>query len=241
MAKRKRSRLSRKEGQRYFRQSLLFTMLTLILIFAIIFWGIPSLIKLAIFLSDIRSSTQPISGEDTIAPPPPIIEPPAQATNSASIRLSGFAEDGATVVLSIDGREAYETVADTKGEFLFDSVRLNSGENEIIARATDASGNQSQASPVLRVVYDTQAPDLSISTPQDGAAFYGSGEQIINVSGTADSDARVMINGSLVILSQNGNFSQKIVLEEGENIIEVVARDKAGNEAREEISVNFDN
>ena len=242
MARRRKrsSRLTRRTGKRYARQSALFTVLTILLLIALLFWGIPSLIKLSIFLSDLRSSAQPISGEDTIAPPPPVIQPVAGATSSAAIRVEGFAEEGSTVVLSINNKDAYETLAESDGEFLFDNVRLNIGENRIVARAIDIAGNESRLSSVLSVLYDSDAPDLVVESPVDGSSYFGPREQNIRVNGSSEPGAMVRVNGSFVILSLKGTFTYTVPLEVGENTITVVAQDKAGNETVETRTVTFE-
>lgn len=242
MARRKRrySRLSRREGKRYARQSLLLTFLTLFLLVALLFWGIPSLVKLAIFLSDLRSSTQPISGQDTIPPAPPVVQPTYDATNSAIIRIQGFAEEGSSVILSINNADAYEVLVETNGEFLFNNIRLNPGENRILARAIDASGNESLKSSPLNVLYDSSPPELTVESPSDGASYFGASEKNIKVRGSSEPGSTVQINGSFVILSYEGRFEYTLSLDAGENIISIVARDKAGNETVEIRTVTYE-
>ena len=237
--RRQYSRLSRKEGKRYIRQSALLTVLTILLLIALLFWGIPSLIKLAIFLGDLRSSTQPITGEDVLPPPPPVIQPVAEATNSAVLELSGFAEEGSTVVLSLNGSDAYETLVDSGGEFLFDSVKLDQGDNAIFATSTDTAGNKSKASSTTTVVLDQSLPTLSVDAPQDGQAFYGPMQKVARVSGRVDPGSTVLVNNSFVILSQEGVFSYLVPLNEGDNIIAITAQDRAGNQVQKEIKVSF--
>lgn len=240
MPRRKRpSRLSRRQKKRYVRQSLLFTILTVFLIFALLFWGIPSLVKLAIFLSDLRSSTQSISGKDSLPPSPPILQPVVDATNSAIIRMEGFAEEGSTVILSINSKDAYETIVESDGEFLFNSVQLRGGENRIVSRAIDVSGNESQSSSEIIILYDETPPSLTVDTPTEGASFFGASEQNLLVSGSTDPGSRVLVNGSFVILSQDGKFSNSISLSEGENPIIVTARDRAGNTSSETRTVTY--
>ena len=233
------SRLSRKEGKRYIRQSALLTVLTILLLIALLFWGIPSLIKLAIFLGDLRSSTQTITGEDVLPPPPPVMQPVAEATNSAVVEISGFAEEGSSVVLSLNGSDAYETLVDSDGEFLFDSVKLNQGDNEIVATSTDTAGNKSKASSTTTIELDQTLPTLTIDAPADGQTFFGQMQKVVRVSGKIDPGSTVLVNNSFVILSQEGAFSHLVQLNEGENIIAIIAQDRAGNRAEKEIKVSF--
>lgn len=236
----KYSRLSRKERKKYTRQTFLLTILTIFLLIAIIFWGIPSLIKLAIFLSDLRSSSQPISGEDTIPPSPPVLQPLPDATSSAVIRVEGFAEEGSTLVLFVNRKEQYELLVESDGEFLFNKVKLNQGKNEIKAKSIDSSGNESQISTAYDISYDNLPPNLEVSSPSDGASFYGASEKNLRVTGKTDEDSTVRINGSFVIISQDGSFSYTLNLNSGENNITITASDKAGNTTTETITINYE-
>jgi len=67
-----------------------------------------------------------------------------------------------------------------------------------------------------------QAPFLEVSSPKSGEVF----NQSVFVSGKTDKDATVKINGILISVDQNGQFSEKITLPRGENnlIVEAVNR-----------------
>jgi len=224
------SRLNRKEGQRYARQTFIFSILTILLIAALVFWGIPSLVKLAIFLGDLRSSAQPVVGEDTVPPAIPILQPTDEATNSATIRISGFAEDGTTIVLSNNGSDANEVLVENNGEFLFDAVRLHEGENAITVRAVDKAGNTSRSSSPLTINYDNIPPTLTVESPVDKARFLGTAEKIVRITGKTESGSIVRVNGALAILSSEGTFASSYSLVSGENTLTIVASDRAGNE-----------
>lgn len=242
MARRKRkySRLARHEKKKYARQTTIYTVLTVLLLIAIVFWGIPSLVRVAIFLGDIRTSNQPISGKDTISPSPPILQTIQSATSSSTIRVGGFAEEGSSVILYLDGKQTQEAVVESDGEFLFNKVRLKSGENEIHAVAIDSSGNESQKSAVHSIELDTTAPELVIESPSEGATFYGATEKKIRIIGSTDAGVQLLVNGSFVILSRDGTFSHLFSLNSGENEINIVAKDRAGNETEEIRTVTFE-
>ena len=68
---------------------------------------------------------------------------------------------------------------------------------------------------------------LTVSQPADGSIVdIGS----VEVTGHTTPDAVVSINGELVEVDGEGNFTIMVVLEEGPNIIEVIASDLEGNE-----------
>lgn len=239
-ARRRASRLTRKEGRRYTRQSIMFIFLTVLLLVALLFWGIPALIRLAIFLGDLRSSSQPVSGEDLLPPSPPILQPLPESTSSAILLVDGFAEEGTTVTLNLNGIQILEVVAGNEGDFLFSRVDLVEGENRIEAYATDQSGNRSQPSTPYLIDLDTTPPSLTVDEPQDGKVFIGSREQLIRVSGKADPEMTIEVNGSFLILAHDGSFSTTLRLTSGDNQIRIVARDRAGNQTQESRTVTFE-
>ncbi len=68
---------------------------------------------------------------------------------------------------------------------------------------------------------------LTVSQPADGSIVdIGS----VEVTGRTSPEAIVSVNGELVEVDGEGNFTIMVVLEEGPNIIEVIASDLEGNE-----------
>ncbi len=57
-------------------------------------------------------------------------------------------------------------------------------------------------------------------------------EEKLIVKGKTEPDAKVLINGKEITVKEDGSFSVEIVLEKGENKIEIIARDTAGNETK---------
>ncbi len=63
-----------------------------------------------------------------------------------------------------------------------------------------------------------EPPTLMVHAPADG---YLTKDATIIVSGQSDSGAHVTINGTPVLLSQDGSFEEEIVLERGTNVITI--------------------
>ena len=78
--------------------------------------------------------------------------------------------------------------------------------------------------------------ELELLAPQDGA---GVETGALRVLGRTRVDAVVGINGVPVEVSADGSFSQDISLEEGINLVEVVASDLTGQTAAEQAMVFF--
>jgi hypothetical protein len=239
MAKRRvSSRLQKIEDRRNKQQAILFVLLSIGFILLIFFVGIPMLIRAAVFLGDVRSSGQSIEKNDSIPPIPPRLLEQFEATSSADLSVSGFAEPDSTVRITVNETEQGETITASDGMFIFDGLQLDEGENSISAISSDAAGNISNPSRTLFITYDDQAPSLTITSPEDGATFYDTDRQVI-VAGETDEDARVRVKGFIAEVDTEGNFAKPLQLVEGENEIIVTARDDAGNTTSASIKVSY--
>src|SRR3990167_9363091 len=211
------SRYVTTEERRNLRRALLFGLLTIAAIIGLLFFGLPSVAKFAAFLSDLRGSTQPV--------------------NKNELEINGTTEEGATVILSLNGKEE-EIVADADGKFVF-SYPLKAGENLISAKAKDRAGNESQESKVYSVTFDDEKPDLEISSPADGTSFFGEKQRQVTVQGKTEVGVTLTINDRIVKVEEDGSFTFLTTLGEGANSFNLKSTDKAGNQTEKTISVNF--
>jgi len=234
----KYSLLSKKEEKRNLRRAALFTFLTLFLIFAAIFWGIPALIKMAVFFSNIRGSSQPVEVKDNLPPQVPLLNALPEATNQTEIEVTGLTEAGASVKIFLTGQEVKEVLADNEGSFSSGKLNLTLGQNEIYALAIDKAGNQSVASNKISVWYDNEAPSLEISQPEDDQTISDEKAKV-EIIGKTEEDVELRINDHLVILEKEGNFKYSLGLNVGENQILIIAIDKAGNQTEKSLTVNY--
>lgn len=69
------------------------------------------------------------------------------------------------------------------------------------------------------------APKLEVSAPPGDQVIYGS---LIDVAGHAGGGSDVFINDSPVLSDGNGNFSGKLALQDGVNVVRISARNKVG-------------
>lgn len=239
MSERVISRLKKIEDKKNKRQGLLFALLSIGFVLLVIFIGSKFFIQIAVLLGDLRSSSSTIDKGDTIAPAVPRIFSDIEATNSASLNINGYAEPGATVILVKNGSEDLESLSGDRGVFEITDIKLKNGENELAVYARDASGNESGISQSIFVVLDTEAPELTVTSPKNGDEFYDDEREII-VAGEVDSeDVNVRVNGYIVTVDNEGNFVKRLQLIEGDNEIEVKAFDDAGNTVVEKLSVKY--
>ncbi|UCJ17666.1 BapA prefix-like domain-containing protein [Pseudomonas sp. MM211] len=104
---------------------------------------------------------------DSIPPPPPFIA----ASNGAD--LSGTAEAGSTVRLSVGGLQIAQVTADANGNWHFTSTPALPDNTLVTAIAVDAAGNTSGPASVT---VDDSGPDLPVVAPSNGSLISGIAE-----------------------------------------------------------------
>lgn len=212
--------------------------LTFLYFFAVIF-----LSNVNLFWGIFRPGWSESSGkQDRIPPPPPYLQSVPKATNQDSLRISGFSEPGAKVTLFRGGAKIGEVVVDSEGGFSFEEVKLFEGENKIYAQAKDQAENESKPSTEQVTVYDKKPPKLVVESPQDKTVIEDEEERTVEIKGRVEDNLKVQItvNEQWTRADDEGNFSHRFRLEEGENKIKVVAKDEAGNETEKELTVSYE-
>jgi len=233
------SRLARKNYSRNLRRSFIYLFFTFILVIACLVFGLPLLIKMALFLGNFRGSYLPNEPDDQIPPPPPFISSLADATNSAQINIEGFAETGSIVDLFLNDVEKVKSVSEADGSFLFSRINLREGKNEIAATATDKAGNISQKSKIISVIFDNLPPKIEITQPLENTSFAPS-KRKIEIKGQTDAGATLTVNDHLVIIDSQGNFTLPFTLSDGQNTLNFVAIDQAGNRTESTLNLRLE-
>jgi len=193
-------------------------------------------------LSRLGNRDETFTQRDRVAPPPPTLTNIPQATNSAILKVAGFAEAGSTVKLFLNGNENESQLVGAEEQFVFEKVNLESGENEIYATARDTAGNESPPSTSFRVTIDQKPPQLEVSEPENGAVIKEEKDKqtFVLVKGKVEEKATVTVNDYQAIVREEGNFEYRFLLTaEGENKLKIVARDAAGNKTTIEKTVIY--
>jgi hypothetical protein len=165
---------------------------------------------------------------DTLPPAITVDEPQdGFLTNNPVLAIRGTTEPGA--LLSVDGVNA--SVA-ASGAFL-EAVQLANGNNTITLAAQDGAGNWGYLT--LEGVLDRTPPFLRVTSPADGSV---TAQEFVSVEGEVEAEATLFVNG--VGEFALGAFSVSVHLNEGPNMVLVVARDLAGNEAHVNRTVTKD-
>ncbi|MFC7365574.1 MULTISPECIES: S8 family peptidase [Bhargavaea] len=165
----------------------------------------------------------------------PVITSPSdgQLTNEADITVEGTASATTEIRLDNNGEEVGTATVGDDGKFSFD-VTLAEGENTFTA-ASLLNGKETGVSAPVSVTLDTEKPELTIDSPADGEK---TNRETVTVQGSV-SDANldwVKVNGQKAEVS-DGKYSKRILLDNGENVIRVVAQDSAGNKVTKSVTI----
>jgi bacillopeptidase F len=231
-----RTRLSRRLEKKSKKNFFFATIGIIVIIFLLLKFGIFLLANLSLYVSHIGRKENVTKSNQKSYIAPPILNPLPNATNSASIVISGNAFKDENISLFINDVKVDNQSTDEKGAFSF-SENLDKGSNEIKTKAKIGS-NESDFSDVFNIVFEDKAPQLTIDSPSDGQSF-GKGDSKIPVTGTTNVSTSVTVNGFWAVIDENNHYSYTLNLKDGENQIIVVATDLAGNKSEKVVKVNY--
>lgn len=169
---------------------------------------------------------------------PPVLNIPFDATNSASITISGYATPNSKVEIYFDDNLQSTVNTQDDGSFISDPLTLNEGTNNIYGDTVSSSRVKSLPSKTIQLIYNNQQPSLSVDQPQDGTTI-ASGVNKITVSGSTDPNNNVTVNGITVIVGNDGSFSTSVSLNGGDNNITIVATNSFNNTTRVKRKVTY--
>ncbi len=201
------------------------------------YFGVPLLIRMAVFMSSIRDV--PPQGKETKTTfAAPVLDALPDATPSAQIMVTGYSLPNTTLSISVNGETKQSDVSREDGSFSV-PISLTEGENVIVARARDDQQNESSPSISWIVIRDSQPPTLTITTPSDHSQRVGDDQKTVAIEGKTDSGSTISVNGRLVSVMATGQFSLMIDLHEGDNTVTIVAADKAGNRTTSTLTIQW--
>lgn len=224
------------EKQKSIKQTVYFFGGGLLFLFIFFIIGIPLLINLSAFLSNLLTPKKTVTKKNEKFIQQPTLEIPYEATNSAQISIDGFGAVSVNVDLFVNNRKV-RTTSDKNGTFYFSDVQLVSGDNEIYAVTTDRSSTKEAKSDISTVTYDNKKPTLTLDNVTDGQQFELNNQ--ITIKGKLDEDGTLYINDRFIMVNSDKTFSADYTLQDGDNVLKFRAIDKAGNFVEKEIKVIF--
>ncbi|HEV2720819.1 MAG TPA: Ig-like domain-containing protein, partial [Thermoanaerobaculia bacterium] len=160
-----------------------------------------------------------------------------QLVSSPKVTIAGGADDAITA--AINGVAA---VIDPAAKTFTAALTLVEGSNTITVNGSDVAGNSSSAT--LTLLVDTQAPQLTITSPAANACLNATA---LDIKGTA-TDANfksltVQLGGTIVTptVDASGNWTASFTnVPEGKALFTIVAADTVGHTATSSLTVNID-
>ena len=193
-------------------------------------------IQAAIPLLQGRGSIDLPAGGSTSVGAAPIADSLPAYTREPQLVLTGkvpsFAvQSGRSVQVVLNGVVIATTLLDPSGAFN-STLTLKEGANSIgVALIAD---RDVVAASSYNVVLDRTPPKLTISQPSSGSTVDAKN---IVVSGTTEAGSTITVNGRIVAITPEGGFSDSFSATPGSVPITVVARDRAGNETTQKLTV----
>ena len=164
------------------------------------------------------------------------VPPPDLVTAEREIEITGTFE-GFVESVEVNGFAAILE----DGTFTVPAFSLPEGTTRLLATASNGAGT---ATDVVTVRRDTAPPRVVIEIPAPGSRLVS---DTVTVAGTVNDilpgatvsadDVAVTVNGRPALVANRGFLFEDLPLELGENRIEAVATDRAGNTERTEITV----
>jgi len=233
-----RSRLNRKEDEEITKKTVVLGAITVLIFAIVIIFGLPLLIKLSVLLGNAKSLSKNDNQEKVMPPLPPRLIVSFEATNSATLSLSGVAEANVEVELLKNEVSLGKQRVDDKGSFVFDNINLDKGENIFSALASTEKEGQSEFSKPVIVLYNDEPPSLNMINPSEDVVTVDSAD--FDIAGKSDKGVSVTVNGKLAMVDDDGMFKLKVQLSAGKNDLEIVIKNNAGNITRKSVEITYD-
>jgi hypothetical protein len=163
---------------------------------------------------------------------------PFEATNSSQILVKGLAERNMMVELLKNDVSIGKVETNDAGEFSFENIPLDQGDNQFTAIAISDSGGSSEPSKEAVITYDNQLPSLVMMNPSQDSLSVSSAD--FDVIGQSEPGVSVSVNGQVAMVDDTGKFKIKLQLNTGKNDINIVVSDPAGNVMKKTISITYD-
>jgi len=220
---------------RYQKSTLIYTFLTLLFLVLIFKFGLTAAVKVSEFLQ--RNKPLPESSLSENLLPAPQFYPLPEATNSATLELSGFSQPNGKIEIFLNDLNIKSFEVDSEGKFE-GLLSLSLGLNKIYAVTKDKEDRQSSPSQTWTVFFEDSPPMLEILEPADGTVIRKTA--IVVIKGKATPASKVTINDHQVVVDNEGLFSYSVRLQTGENKFTIVCLDPAQNRTEKEWILNFE-
>lgn len=201
--------------------------IALLIFFAV--FGLKLLIGFSLLVDKIRGGTTPVDQSSQSVLLAPVLDTISDATNSATLTIGGTAQANDTVILYKNGTEYKKLPIPDTGVFRITDIPVDEGAVSFYAIITDQKNRTSERSNTVSTTVDRTPPKLVVDSPSDNTTI-NDGSHKVTVTGLTDNDdIRVTITGRIVVIKSDGSFTYHMPLNDGQNKLEIIATDPAGN------------
>lgn len=158
------------------------------------------------------------------------------ATNSAKFIITGSVINYDRLEFFLNDEKVKELDLKARDSFSEEIGDLLQGDNKVYIKAIASDSKSKKTTNTYSILFKDLKPKLEISQPQDKDKV---SQSEILVKGITDKEVFVKINDLPVVVDANGNFQTSLRLKEGDNTIEIVTLDIAGNSERKTLTVNY--
>lgn len=225
------SRLSRLEERKDKRRLTLAIVGIIGIIALVLLFGVKALIGFSVVVDRLKGASPTPATQNQSIILPPTLDPPPEATNTATISVSGKGQPNLSLIVYLNDAQFKKLSIPTDGNFSINAIPLSDGANTISAKITDDKGNTSDLSNVVTVSFGSKPPSLDVGAPEDNANVSGD-PNTVTVSGSTDDNVTVTINDRLVVVKSDNTFTYSYPLNDGDNILTIAATDAAGNQTK---------
>lgn len=79
-------------------------------------------------------------------------------------------------------------------------------------------------------------PQILVSSPNDGVAV---SESLITITGQGKNTKEITLNDRPIVVDEGGNFSEKILLSYGYNVLDLEAKDRFGKTTGQKLQIVY--
>lgn len=230
------SRRERLEEKKSLQKSYLFIAGGVIFLALFLIVGIPFLVDFSAFLSSALTSKKPAAKKNERYLQQPQLEIPFAATNSATIKISGFGAENTEVELFVNNYQSGKTT-DKKGSFAFLNVSLARGDNEIYVLTRDKNSDKEAKSEIATINFDREPPKIEFENLGDNQEFVLN--NLITIKGKINEEGTLYLNDRFVMINSDKTFATDIQLNDGDNKLTFLITDRAGNQTKQELTAKF--